>query len=191
VDASGRSSAFWIAIAGIVLAAAAALALLLPGAQAPPTFGVVGPLPTNWVYAGPDRDVSCSDDHPDAFLPCATLLPTLAPEERALGRPPDVGPLDVVLDHLGQYRVRVGEATLVRGLIQDMALSIGNTADGSYAAPYFTLELEDAVTGKVQPRNVYDKGMVDGLQRVYVYLKFDLLSYKTAAVVRVDHIRVR
>jgi hypothetical protein len=189
-EVSGRSPGFWTVVAGIALLAAGALTLALPRVLSPPRTGVVGSLPTNSVVAGPDRDVSCTTDMPPADEPCATLLPTLAPEERTLGRPLVAGPLDVALDHIGGYRVRVGEATLVRGLVQDMRLRIGNTADGTYAAPFFTLELEDAATGRKLPRNVYDKGMVDGLQRVNVYLVFELLSHAPGAIVRVERVLV-
>ena len=92
-DASGRSPAFWIAIAGMALVGAGALTLVLPGALAPPRWGVVGPLPTNSVFAGPDRDVSCIVE-PDAFLPCTTLLPTLDPQERTLGRALEMAGVD-------------------------------------------------------------------------------------------------
>jgi len=134
--------------------------------------------------------VSCSGE-PAAFGPCGTILPTLAPEERSLGRALELGPLDVALDHLGRYHVAMGEAILVRGLIQDMALGVANTTDGSFSASFFILELEDAVTGKALPRNEYDKGMVEGFQRVNVYLNFELLSYEPGAVVRVEHVLVR
>ena len=188
----GRSPRFWLVVAGIVLLGAAGFSLMQGGATTPPAFGRVGPLPTNSVFSGPDRDVSCTVElwEPGASEACATLLPTLAPQERTLGRPLDVGPIDVALDHLGPYRVRIGEAILVRGLIQDMVLTIRNTADGTYAAPFFMLELEDAVTGKTLPRNLYEKGVVDGLQRVNVYLTFDLQSYEPGAVVQVDRVSV-
>jgi hypothetical protein len=187
-----RSPKFWIVLAGIMLLGAATLALVV-GGNLDHRHRIVGSsLPPNSVVAGVDRDVPCDAGYePPAYEPgCATPVPTLAPDERTLGRPLVVGPFDVALDRLGRYRVRVGEASLVRGMIQDIRLRLGNAADGTYSAPFFDLELEDPVTGTTFPKNVYLKGLVDGLQRVVVYLTFDLQSYRPGAVVRVDHVSV-
>jgi hypothetical protein len=191
--AGPRSPRFWSLLAGIVLLVGAALAMILPGSL-DHRHGTVGSSPggPNLVVAGVDRDVPCDAGYePPAYGPgCATPVPTLAPDERTLGRPLVVGPFDVALDRLGRYRVRVGEAILVRGMIQDIRLRLGNAADGTYSAPFFDLELEDPVTGSTFPKNVYLKGVVDGLQRVVVYLTFDLQSYRPGAVVRVEHVSV-
>jgi hypothetical protein len=176
-------------ILGVVaLVVVAGLIFFQWAASNSPHFGVVGPMP-NRVVNGPDRDVPC--DEVGGSEVCATPLPTLTESDRAQVIPLEVANLNVRLDHLGAYRVPLGQAVLARGIIEVMSLSIANTGDGFYSARFFALQLEDATTGKVLPGNVYAKGIVDGLQRVNVYLSFDLQSHKPGAIVAVDHVEVR
>ena len=159
------------------------------GSSSPTNLGTVGNIP-NRVLSGPDLDVPCVEDE-KGVQACATPLPALTATERGTSSPLIMDNMTIKLDRLGPHRVLVGQAILARGVIQVMALELGNAKSGAYLAPVFLLELEDASTHEVLPRNIYEKGMSAGPQRVDVYLTFDLQSYGDGASVEVSHIEVR
>lgn len=159
------------------------------GSAGPDDLGVIGDIP-NRVVSGPDLDIPCVEDEGGAQT-CATPLPALTAADRSTSSPLVVDNLVIKLEHLGPHRVFIGQAVLARGVIEVMSLELRNAQSGTYRAPVFVLELEDASTKKVLPRNIYEKGFSDGPQRVDVYLTFDLQSFKEGATLEVSHIEVR
>jgi len=177
-----------MAALGASLLVAAGWIALYSG-PAPTRFGTVGEIP-NRVAPGPDRDVPCVASSAGTMR-CATPLPPLTDQDRAAARPLLVEGLRVPLDHVGRYRIPVGEAVLARGVIEVLSLTLANASDGSYTAPLFSLELQDAATGSALPRNMYGKGVVDGSQHVEVFLTFDLQAFAPGAALQVSRIEVR
>lgn len=169
--------------------AVAGVSVFFAGGATNHSLGPVGPMP-NRVQTGPDHDVPCLEPEGEAPV-CATPLPALTANDRKLGVPLARASLAVPLDHLGSYRVLLGQATLARGVIERMSFSIENTDSDKFLAPVFYLELEDADTRAILPDNVYEKGVSPGAQRVNVYLRFELTSFTPGAVVEVADIDVR
>lgn len=186
----GRRAIVVLGLALIALALTAGVLVFYSGQPSSPgSLGTVGEIP-NRIVPAPDRDVPCVENA-DGSQTCATPLPGLSAADRALSTPLEVSGLSIPLDHLGAYRMFVGQATLPRGEIEVMALSLSNSDSGTYFAPSFSLQLEDAMTKRPLPLNIYEKGVVDGAQTVNVYLRFDLTSFKVGATVEVKHIEVR
>lgn len=152
-------------------------------------LGVVGPLP-NRVVTGPDRDVPCREKD-DGTLVCATPLPDLTPAESSHGVALRIERFEIELDHVGPYRVALGEAVLSRGIVTELSFRLESADRDDFLAPDFRLILEDNATRAVQPANVFEKGVVDGVQRVTVYVAFDLESYGKGSVVVLREVVVR
>lgn len=175
-----------------LIAASALLALVvatLAGPRLDGKFGTVGEIP-NRVDRGPDRDVPCIEGAGTDPV-CATPLPALTQAQRAAARPLAVASIEVPLDRLGSYRIYLGDAVLPGGVLEEASFALDNGGDGTYLAPRFHIELEDAATKSVVPNNVYAKGVQAGPQRVSAYLRFDVQRFDPGAKVMVSDIVVR
>lgn len=159
------------------------------GDAGPRSLGVIGDIP-NRVISGLDRDIPCTENA-DGVQTCATPLPNLTTADRASASALKVANATVKLDHLGAYRVLMGQAVLARGVLQTSALELANARSDAYRARSFMLELEDASSHRVLPRNIYDKGVTDGPQRVDVYLVFDLEWFREGAAIEISRVEVR
>ncbi|MES2208704.1 MAG: hypothetical protein V4515_00735 [Chloroflexota bacterium] len=158
------------------------------GNQRPDSLGVVGDIP-NRVVSGLDQDVPCTENA-DGVQTCATPLPKLTTADKASASALIIENGTVKLDHLGKYRVFLGQVVLARGIVQSSVLELGNVRSETYLAPSFRLELEDASSHRVLPRNIYDKGITDGPQRVDAYLVFDLQWYQEGASILISRVEV-
>jgi hypothetical protein len=184
---TGRAALVSVASAGLLVVV---LWVLFPGDGQPSgDLGPVGDIP-NRVVSGLDQDIPCIENA-DGSLDCATPLPSLTAADRASGLALTLEGIVVELDHLGAYRVSLGQAVLARGIVQESVLQLGNVGSGAYRAPSFMLLFEDASSHKVLPRNIYAKGVTDGPQRVDVYLVFDLEWYRDGASIDVSRVVVR
>ena len=155
---------------------------------APAQMAPVGELP-NRVIRGPDRDVPC-EELANGQEKCATPLPQLTVAEKARGSALRLDAVSVPLDHVGGYRVLLGQAILARGYVGAMDLSIANLDQNSFKATSFRLLLEDAKSGEGLPFNIYEKGLTQGDQTVNVYLVFDLSAFTEGATVEVRDVFV-
>lgn len=177
----------WVS-AGFALLAVAVWLLTSGGNQPPGSLGLVGDIP-NRVVSGPDQDIPCTENAERVQM-CATPLPKLTAVDKASASALVVDDATIRLDHLGKYRVLLGQAVLARGMVQRLVLELGHVRSNTYRAPSFMLELEDALTHRTQPRNIDDKGLTDGPQRVDVYLTFDLQWYADGASIQVTRAEI-
>lgn len=122
---------------------------------------------------------------------CATPLPALTQAQRLDGGPLSIKSIEIPLDRLGSHRIYLGDAILPGGVLEEAQFALSNSDDGTYLAPRFVIELEDAATKAVIPNNIYANGVQPGSQLVSAYLRFDIQKFDPGAKVIVSDIVVR
>jgi hypothetical protein len=136
------------------------------------------------------HDTPCSGDPPDG---CATPLPTIEPTAAAAARPLTIDRLDIPLDHVGPYEVKLGEATLPNGILTEASLALvddwppGVTiTSGAVAIRVRSLEPD----GKPF-NNYFDHGWRAGTERVEAVLSFDVDHVDPGATLGIRDVMVR
>jgi hypothetical protein len=145
--------------------------------------------PTIGIGAGHvDSDVPCTGDG-DPPTGCATFPPTPRPESRAAAKPLRVPVLDIPLDHLGSYRVEVGEAGLPDGAFTTSTASVANERPADFWIENAALVIEPVDPARPPIGSIFREPF-DGVEQVRVALVFDVTELKPGAVLRVRDISV-
>jgi hypothetical protein len=136
------------------------------------------------------HDVPCAGEPPDG---CATPVPTAAPEAAAAAVALRIDRLDIPIDHVGDYDVRLGEARLPNGLL----------TEGSFAFvddwPSDVTILEGRarlVVRSLEPNgrpfvNVYEHGWREGTEQVAAFLVFHVDRFDPGARLAIRDVVVR
>ena len=136
-------------------------------------------------------DVPCAGEPPDE---CASPMPPPDPEAIAAAKELRVPRLDIPIDHVGQYEVPVGEATLPNGILSIAEFefaSPGWPSDLTIAEGIVRLDIRSLDDPDRPFWNVYDHGRIEGTERVGATLVFDVLHHDPGAVLSIEDLVVR
>ena len=122
----------------------------------------------------------------------ATPVPSAAPEAIADATELRIDRLDIPIDHVGLYKIRLGELLLPNGLLTDARFALvddwppGITILGRAVA----LEVISLVDAK-QIYNIYEHGWREGTERVEAVLVFNVFRYDPGATLGIRNVVVR
>ncbi len=122
----------------------------------------------------------------------STPIPTAAPGALAQARELEMPTLDIPIDHLGTYEVRIGEALLPNGLLTEASFRAQDTQPDNFL-------IDDGVHLDVEPRdpdgpplwNAYETGWQEGTRRVEAFIRFEVVEFEPGAVLSLRDIFVR
>ncbi|MBA3234811.1 MAG: hypothetical protein H0T59_02310 [Chloroflexi bacterium] len=140
------------------------------------------------ITSGVDHDIPCTGAAPEG---CATLPPTPRPNSVANATPLRIDILDIPLERVGHYRIKVGTATLPDGVLSERSARLADTQPTAFW-------LEDRVRLDVHPAdpnrppigNIY-RDPFDGDEPVEVFLIFDVTETSPGAVLGIRDLVVR
>jgi len=135
-----------------------------------------------------DRDVPCAGDT-DPPTGCATEPPTPRPEIRAQARPLRVPVLDIPLDHLGSYRIPVGEAGLPDGAFTGSSASLVDERPTNFWIRDADLVIEPVDPTRPPISSIF-RDPFDGVEQVRVSLEFNVTELSPGAILQVRDIVV-
>jgi hypothetical protein len=140
---------------------------------------------------GVDHDVPCAGEAPGGNPNgCATLPPTPPPAAIAAALPLRVPALDIPLDHIGQYDIKVGGAGLPNGYLTRRDFSITDTSPTDFwVQGGIWLDVRPTVAGRPPVGSVYREPF-DGTEPVDVFLVFEVTETSPGAVLRVRNLVV-
>ena len=116
----------------------------------------------------------------------AAALPEAGgPGDRAVA--PCRAPFDIPLDHLGSYEVEVGEAGLPDGTLSTVSATLGepNPATFWIAAGVGIDSATRSIRARPDVRQRSTATRFDGVERVKVFLVFDVTELKSPSVLQV------
>lgn len=118
-------------------------------------------------------------------------VPSAAPEALAEATELRLDRLDIVIDHLGKYEVRLGEVRLPNGLLTQADFVLVNTWPAD-------LTILDGVRMEIRSiddgrpiSNIYEHGWHEGVERVGAFLVFDVFRFDPGAKLSISHVVVR
>lgn len=140
------------------------------------------------IGGGVDRDVPCTGEPPAG---CATLPPTPRPESVAAAKPLEVDVLDISLDHVGRYDVRVGEVGLPDGVLSELRASLADTRPTTFWIDQgIRIVVRPNESGRPPIGSIY-RDPYDGVESATVFLVFEVVETSPGAVLQVRDILVR
>lgn len=137
--------------------------------------------------SGVDHDVPCAGEPPDG---CATLPPTPPPAAVAEASPLVLDSLEIRIDRLGAYDIRVGAATLPNGYLSELSFQLEDETPDTYWFPHLSMHLESDVPGRGSAGSIY-RDPFEGPEPVTVFVRFDVMEMRAPGVVRLRDIVVR
>jgi hypothetical protein len=134
---------------------------------------------------GIDHDVPCAAEAPNGDpANCATLPPTPPPAAVAAAKPLRVDTLDIPLDHLGRYEIRVGAAGLPNGYLTKREFGITDPRPaGFWITGGIFLDVRPHA-GRPRVGSIY-RDPFKGTEPVDVFLVFEVTETSPGAVLRV------
>jgi hypothetical protein len=137
---------------------------------------------------GVDHDVPCAGEPPAG---CATEPPTPRPASVAKARPLEVARLDIPLDRLGVYEIKVGEAGLPDGYLTDRAFELADDQpDDFWIDDVIQLDVRSTERGR-PPVGSRFRDPFDGVEAVDVFLVFEVVETSPGAVLGIQNLVVR
>jgi len=135
-----------------------------------------------------DHDVPCPDGV--ALEVCASEPPQPGPAAVARARPLRVAALDVPIDHLGPYEIKVGNVGLPNGYVSrhDLRL-LDDSPEEFWIDRGIRLELRPIIAGRPAIGNVH-RDAFDGTEPAAVFLVFEVSDLSPGGVLRVRDIDV-
>jgi len=144
--------------------------------------------PAITIGGGVDQDVPCTGEPPAG---CATLPPSPRADVVARAQPLIVPALDVPLDRVGGYEIRVGEAGLPDGALSDRSARLVDPRPVSYwIEGGVRIDVRPALADRPPVGSVY-RDPHDGVEPVVVYLVFEVTDVSPGAVLQIRDIVVR
>jgi hypothetical protein len=145
--------------------------------------------PVSTPTSGGYMDVPCNPGPAPAG--CATPLPSLEPSAVDAARALTRDALDIPVDHVGTYSVRLGTARLANGILDMAAMTVASSPlDPLIASEGYRLEVT-SLEGGPPFDNHYLRGWHPGTEEVEVTLTFTVNWYEPGAIVRVEDVVVR
>jgi hypothetical protein len=154
-------------------------------------FGVAGAfLPECMPEPAIELQIPARDNYRD--LPVgSTPMPALDPEAEALAVPLDLPRIEIPIDHAGEQRVVLGEATLANGMIREVKAALGEPWPASVV-------LRSAIHFEIRPKsggepieNMYLHGWRKGVEVVEVSIVFDAAILRPGAHLTLVGVLVR
>ncbi len=133
-----------------------------------------------------DHDVPCATEESSS---CATLPPTPRPESQAQARPLRLPAIDIPLDHLGSYRIDLGEAGLPDGAFTRSSATVVDPRPTTFWIQGAQLVIEPVDPARPRIGSIYREPF-DGVEPVRVTLEFDVTEVSPGAVLQVRDIVV-
>jgi hypothetical protein len=136
-------------------------------------------------------DVPCPDPRPPEG--CGTPLPTFEATAVAAARPLSVARFPIPIDHVGEYEVSLGQASLPNGVASEASFRFADDwpLDVSLKDGVGQIELRSLEPDGKPFQNYYDHGWRPGVERVEAVLFFDVLWFKPGAVLAIRDVVVR
>jgi hypothetical protein len=140
------------------------------------------------IFGGVDLDVPCSGPAPD--FTCATPPPLPRPASVAAARALELPRLDVPLDHVGAYKVEIGEAGLPDGYLTTRSARLGdNQPTDFWLRGPVILHVEPTDPSRPPVGSRYREPF-DGVESVRVFLVFEIMEFSPGALLQVRDIVV-
>lgn len=141
-----------------------------------------------WCTEDPMLDLWMGADH-DVPMGATPVAPD--PEAVAAATPLRIAALDIPLA-LGDHRVELGRATLANGYLEEARFSLADPApDGVVLLDGVNLVIEPVDPSRPPLGNVYERGLIPGVEPVIAYLVFDVVAAPAGAVLEVRDVVVR
>jgi hypothetical protein len=140
---------------------------------------------------GVDHDIPCAGEAPNGDpAGCATLPPTPPPAAVAAAKPLGVNALDIPLDHLGAYEIKVGHAGLPNGYLSKRQFSIADTRPtGWWISGGIYLDIRPPA-GRPPVGSIY-RAPFKGTEPVDVFLVFEVTETSPGAVLQIRNLVVQ
>ena len=141
------------------------------------------------LWTGANHDVPCSGDT-DPPSGCATPI-ALDPATVAQARPLVIDAVDVPAS-VGHHEILLGSAWLANGYLDEATFALADPAPDGIAVPD-GIRMEVRPTDPARPpfMNVYDRGVIPGLEEATAWLVFDVEASPEGAVLQVRDVLVR
>jgi len=113
----------------------------------------------------------------------AARLPEVDPEAAAAAEPLEVASLTVPIDHAGPYEVAVGRAKVPNGILTETRLELAtpNALAVTTDPGGVWLQVRPADPTRPPFANKYERGWMEGVEIVEVYLVFDVIEFEPDA----------
>jgi hypothetical protein len=137
------------------------------------------------------HDVPCPDGSPPDT--CGTPLPTLQPAAVAGARSLSVARFEIPIDHIGTYEVPLGEVSFPNGIATAASFEFADPwpLDVSLGEGVAQIDLRSLEPDGKPFQNYFDHGWRPGVERAEAILAFDVLWFKTGAVLGIRNVVVR
>jgi hypothetical protein len=106
-------------------------------------------------------------------------------------QPLGVGALDIEIDHVGDYTIDVGDATLPNGILSTASFELADEAPKDVLMEPHGIQMQ--ITSLEDGRrleSLYDHGWRPGTERVRVTLRFSVESFEPGAAIQVVNLEV-
>jgi len=135
------------------------------------------------------HDVPCAGEPPDG---CATPVPAPDAASEANAIPLRIGRVDIPIDHVGDYKVRLGTATLPNGWLSNGSFGfVDDWPDGvTILSGQVDLAIESLEPDGKPFDNVYAHGRREGVERVAADLVFHVDRFEPCAVLPIRDVLV-
>jgi len=139
------------------------------------------------LWFGGYHDVPCAGEPPAG---CATPI-VLDPAAVAAARPLRIAAIDVPAT-VGRHEITLGTVTLANGYLEQSSFTLADPApDGASIPDGIRLEVRPTDPTRPPFGNVYDRGIVPGVEEAEVLLVFDVAAAPDGAVLQVRDVEVR
>lgn len=136
------------------------------------------------------RDVPCAGEPPAT---CATEVPSSDPAARAEAVALRIPRVDIAIDHVGDYDVRIGEAQLPNGLLTEVAFGF---VDGwppavTILSGSVWLDVQSLEPDGLPFNNIYEHGWRPGTEHVAAVLRFHVDRFDPGGVLSITNVVVK
>lgn len=136
------------------------------------------------------HDVPCPDGQPPET--CGTPLPPYEGAAVKAARPLSIDRLEIPIDHVGSYKVSLGEASLPNGVATSASFAFVDTwpLDLSLDGGAAQIGLRSLEPDGKPFQNYYEHGWRPGVERAEAVLAFDVLWFRPGATLAIRDITV-
>ena len=139
------------------------------------------------LFAGISHDVTCAEP------PAACATPPMTPDHAAMeaAAPLRIVALDIPLDHVGRYEVKVGRASLPNGYLSRREFDLVDVRPTTFwITGGIALDVRSTVPGRPPMGSVYREGFA-GSEPVDIFLVFNVTETSPGAVLQVRELIVQ
>ncbi|HEX5590406.1 MAG TPA: hypothetical protein VFX65_08975 [Candidatus Limnocylindrales bacterium] len=122
---------------------------------------------------------------------CATPMPPIDPDAAANAVALEIADLDIAIDHVGDYRIELGTATLPNGQLSEASVRSVSSEGWVVVDRFLRLTVTSEDPSRPPFETAYQHGWYPGTERVSVVLEFTVLQADPGAVLSLAGILVR